>query len=80
MAARVKEWASSKLGWGSGSSTAKSGRQAIKDAYAEKNSRLTELTQRKAALEGKLKNDYGPSDAFLTLADRWGSSDGGIVG
>lgn len=65
------DWANRKLVLGlGGSTTALAGRQAVKDAYTEKNGRLTELTQRKAELEGKLKTDFGPSDAFLTLADR----------
>ncbi len=69
MAAWAREWVSRKLGWG-GSGTAKAGRQAVKDAYNQKNGRLSELNQRKADLEGKLRHDFGPSDAFLTLSDR----------
>jgi hypothetical protein len=71
LAARVREWTSRKLGWGAGGKKiAMSGRQAVKDSYYKKNGRLTELTRRKTDLEGKLNADFGPDDAFLTLADR----------
>lgn len=45
-------------------------RQQVKDDYFAKNTQLTELARKKAELEGRLKTDFGPEDAFLPLIDR----------
>lgn len=63
------QWSAQKLGLG-GPATPKSERQKVKDDYFSENSKLTDLEQKVAELEGNLGNDFGPDDAFLTLIDR----------
>ena len=66
---QLKEWTSSKLGWNL-LATPKSERQKVKDDYFAENQKLGELERKQAELDGKLGNDYGPDNVFLTLVDR----------